>query len=274
MASAISDLSRLCIHTITTKPWSLREAIEGYTKAGVPAVTVWQQHLEPQGTRESGKMLRDSGLTVVSLCRGGFFPATTETERKEAVDNNRVAIDQAAAIGAPLVVLVCGAAPGMPLAEARAQILDGIAAVLPHAEAAGVKLAIEPLHPMYADSRSAVNTLKQANDIVEQLGHEMVGVTVDVYHLWWDPGLEAEIKRASDWLLSFHVSDWRTPTRDILNDRGLMGEGCINIREIRRWVEAAGFSGYNEVEIFSNEYWSGDQAEFVERIKTAYLAHV
>jgi len=274
MPSAITDLSRLCIHTMSTKPWSLAETIEGYTSAGVAGITVWRQHLEPQGAAESGNMLRDSGLTVVSLCRGGFFPATTDDGRAEALDDNRRAVDEAAAIGAPLVVLVCGAVPGMPLAEGRKQIADGVAAIAPYAKQAGVKLSIEPLHPMYADCRSAVNTLGQANDMVEQLEHPMVGVTVDVYHLWWDPDLEREIARAGDTIFSFHVSDWRTPTRDILKDRALMGDGCIDIPRIRGWVETAGFSGYNEVEIFSKEHWARDQAEYVEDITTSYLAHV
>ncbi|HEO69738.1 MAG TPA: sugar phosphate isomerase/epimerase, partial [Candidatus Hydrogenedentes bacterium] len=206
-----------------------------------------------------------------SLCRGGFFPGETAAKRQENIDDNKRAIDEAAAIGAPLIVLVCGAVPGMPLEEGRKQILDGIAAVAPYAEATGVKLSIEALHPMYADSRSAVNTLKQANDMVETLNTPTVGVTVDVYHLWWDPDLEAQIKRAADTILSFHVCDWLTPTRDILNDRGLMGEGCIDIRGIRGWVEDTGFDGYIEVEIFSTELWATDQTRFVQRIKQAYL---
>ncbi len=273
VAQLVADLSRLCLHTMTTKPWSLREAIDGYVAGEVPAITVWRQHLEPYGPEEAGRMLRDSGLAVVSLCRGGFFPAETVAGRQAAIDDNRKAIDEAAAIGAPLVVLVCGAVSGMPLTEGRKQILEGIAKVLPHAEAAGVKLAIEPLHPMYAGDRSAVNTMAQANDMVETLANPAVGIAVDVYHLWWDPALESEILRAGPSILAFHVCDWRTPTRDLLNDRGLMGEGCINIREIRGWVEATGFSGYNEVEIFSTEFWSHDQAAFVERIKAAYLQH-
>ncbi len=273
MATTISDHSKLCLHTMTTKPWSLGEAIAGYEKAGVPGITVWRQHLEPYGAEEAGKMLRDSALQVVSLCRGGFFPADTAERRQAALEMNRKAIDEAAAIGAPLVVLVCGAIPGMALVEGRKQILDGIAKVLPHAEASHVKLAIEPLHPMYADSRSAVNTLAQANDMVEALASPFLGVTVDVYHLWWDPDLENQIRRAGNSIFSFHLCDWRTPTRDLLNDRGLMGEGCINIPEIRGWVEAQGFSGYNEVEIFSEEFWAGDQAAFVERIKDAYSQH-
>ncbi|MDQ1256271.1 MAG: hypothetical protein QG656_867, partial [Candidatus Hydrogenedentes bacterium] len=167
-----------------------------------------------------------------------------------------------------------GAVPGMPLTEARRQIMDGIAAVAPYAQSAGVKLAIEPLHPVYADSRSAINTLAQANDIAEALSLDNVGVTVDVYHVWWDPNLESEIRRAGRRIFSFHTCDWLTPTRDLLNDRGLIGEGCIPIREIRGWVESAGYAGYIEVEIFSNELWAGNPAALVERIKTAYLEHV
>ena len=268
------DLSRLCIHTMTNKPWSLAECIAGYTSAGVPGITVWRQHLEPQGAAQSGKMLADSGLEVVSLCRGGFFPAATAEGRQAGIDDNRRAIDEAALIGAPLVVLVTGAVPGQPLDVSRAQIRDGIEAVLPHARAAGVKLAIEPLHPMYADDRSAVNTLRQANDMAEQIDDPALGVTVDVYHLWWDPELEQQIDRAGNRIFSFHVCDWRTPTRDILNDRALMGDGCIDIPLIRGWVEQTGFDGYVEVEIFSTELWAGEQAPYVERIKKAYLQHV
>jgi sugar phosphate isomerase/epimerase len=256
---------------MTTKPWSLTEAIDAYSTAGVPAITVWRQHITPMGLDAAAKALRASGLRVTSLCRGGFFPAISEADRQAAIDDNRRAVDEAAAIGAPLIVLVCGAVPGRPLEEGRRHILDGIAAVAPYAEAAGVKLAIEPLHPVYADNRSAVNTLKTANDMAEALASPTVGVTVDVYHLWWDPALEQEIARAGKNILSFHVCDWRTPTRDLLNDRGLMGEGCINIRQIRRWVTQAGFTGDIEVEIFSEQHWTEDQTQYLERIKTAYL---
>lgn len=267
------DLGRCCIHTMTTKPWSLGESVRAYAAAGVGGITVWRQHLEGAPLAESAALLRDSGLRVVSLCRGGFFPGITQAARTAALDDNRTAIDEAAAIGAPLVVLVCGAVPGMPLAEARKQIAEGLAAVADHAAQAGVKLGIEPLHPMYADARSAVNTLGQANDMAEALGSSAVGVTVDVYHVWWDPDLEAEIRRAGERLLSFHVCDWRTPTRDLLNDRGLMGEGCIPLRQIRGWVEQTGFDGPVEVEIFSDAYWGTDQAAYLERVVDAWAAH-
>jgi sugar phosphate isomerase/epimerase len=271
MVERLEDYSRLCVHTMTTKPWSLEDAIAGYREAGVPGITVWRQHLKPYGAKEAGRMLRDSGLKVVSLCRGGFFPASSAADREAACNDNRRAIDEASEIGAPLVVLVCGAVPGIPLAEARQQIMDGIQAVLPHARAAQVKLSIEPLHPMYADSRSAVNTMEQANNMVVALASEWVGLTVDVYHVWWDPCLQSEIMRAGRKIFSFHVCDWRTPTRDLLNDRGLMGEGCINIRQIRAWVEQAGFRGFVEVEIFSDELWAQHQPRLVARIKDAYL---
>jgi sugar phosphate isomerase/epimerase len=218
-------------------------------------------------------MLRDSGLQVVSLCRGGFFPAETAAGRQAAIDDNLRAIEEAHAIGAPLIVMVCGAVPSQPLEESRKQIVDGIAAIADRAHEAGVKLAIEPLHPMFADNRSAVNTLKQANDMVDQLVHPTVGVTVDVYHVWWDPDLEEQIKRAGKTIFSYHVCDWRTPTRELLNDRGLMGQGCIPLKKIRGWVEEAGFDGPIEVEIFSNEFWAMDQHEFLAAIKQAWLAH-
>ncbi len=273
MTSPVSDLSKLCIHTFTTHPWSLAEAVDGYAKAGVPGITVWRQALEPLGVTESAKLLKASGLDVVSLCRGGFFPADSPQGRQQALDDNRRAVDEAAEIGAPLIVLVCGAVPGMDLVEGRKQILDGIAEVLPYASSAGVKLSIEPLHPMYADCRSAVNTLAQANDMVASIASDDLGVTVDVYHLWWDDDLASQIKRAGKSILSFHICDWRTPTRDLLTDRALMGDGCINIKQIRAWVEDAGFTGYNEVEIFSEQHWAEDQGEYVEKIKTAYIEH-
>jgi sugar phosphate isomerase/epimerase len=274
MTVPLTNLDRLCIHTMTNKPWTLRECIEGYTAAGVSAVTVWRQVVDAVGVKQAALMLSESGLRITSLCRGGFFPAATAGKRQAAIDDNKVMIDMATAIGAPLIVLVCGADPALPLEESRKQIADGIAAVLPHAQAAGVRLGIEPLHPMYADDRSAVNTMAQANDMVEALGHANIGVAVDVYHLWWDPALEAEIKRCGGSIFAFHVCDWRTPTRDLLTDRGLMGEGCIDIPRIRGWVESSGFTGDIEVEIFSEEFWATDQTEYLAKIKAAYLKSV
>ena len=269
------DLSRLCIHTITTKPWPVETAIERFSARDIAGMTVWRDALEGRDIAAAGRRIRDAGMAVVSLCRGGFFPAETAAARQEAIDDNRRAIEEAAVLGAPLVVLVCGAVPGQPLDVSRAQIRDGIEAVLPDAQAAGVRLGIEPLHPMYADSRSAINTMAQANDMAETIGSPFAGVVVDVYHLWWDPDLQAEIRRCGRMgkLFAFHVCDWRTPTEDLLLDRELMGEGCIDIPQIRGWVEEAGFDGYNEVEIFSERYWAMEQEQFLGRIIEAYTTH-
>jgi sugar phosphate isomerase/epimerase len=273
---AITDLSRLCIHTLTNRPWGIAEIAKNYAATGVAGVSVWRETVEQMNKRQAGRTLRDSGLHIVSYVRGGFFPAADAAGRQTAVEDNRRIIDEAAALGAPLVVLVCGAVPGQPLDESRRQIRDGIAAVLPHAADAGIRLGIEPLHPMYADDRSAINTLRQANDLAEALDSPHLGVVFDVYHLWWDPDLAQETKRCGDSgrLLAFHVCDWKTPTEDLLLDRGLMGEGCIDIRGLRGQVEAAGFGGYNEVEIFSKKYWAMDQNDYLKMIIAAYLQHV
>lgn len=270
-----TDLSRLCIHTITTKPWNIEVAAKNYAAAGVKGITVWRDVLNGRNIRHTGNMLRGEGLDIVSLCRGGFFADQDAQKRKPAIDDNRKAIAEAAELGAPLIVLVCGADPRQPLEESRKQILDGIAAIIPDASAAGVKLAIEPLHPMYADTRSAINTLAQANDMAEALHSPWVGVAVDVYHLWWDPHLEQEIKRCgqNEHLLAFHICDWKTPTTDLLLDRSLMGLGCIPVKQIREWVEGAGFNGFNEVEIFSNTFWEEDQSGFLKKIVKAYREH-
>ncbi|MEX0331772.1 MAG: sugar phosphate isomerase/epimerase family protein [Puniceicoccaceae bacterium] len=275
-AKAIKDLSKCAIHTITTKPWSLETAIEKFAAAGVGGITVWRDTLKGHDPFDVGKRIKDAGLDTVALVRGGFFTYTNKDERVKAFADNRLAINEAEKIGAPMVVLVCGASPNQSLEESRKQIREGIEAVLPHAEAAGVTLAIEPLHPMYADDRSAVNTMKSANEMAEYFNSPYVGIAVDVYHLWWDPDLESEIKRCgkNGNLTAFHVCDWRTPTADMLLDRGLMGEGCIDIPTIRGWVEKAGFKGYNEVEIFSKARWEGDQDAWLKDITEAYLKSV
>ena len=271
-AEAPTDLSRLCIHTITTRPWSIEVAAKNFSASGVKGITVWRDALEGRNIKQTGQLLRDQNLKIVSLCRGGFFPNQEKNKRAAAIDDNKKAIDEAHALGSPLIVLVCGAEPRQSLTDSRLQIQEGIAEIIPYAAAAGVRLAIEPLHPMYADTRSAVNTLAQANDMASILNSPSVGVAIDVYHLWWDPSLEAEIKRCGEngHLLAFHICDWNVPTKDFLMDRGLMGEGCIPINTIRSWVEDTGYSGFYEVEIFSNIFWAQDQTLFLEKIIKAY----
>ncbi len=266
------SLSKLCIHTITTKPWSIEEAAKNFALAGVKGITVWRDTLEGKDIKETGQLLRDLDLTIVSLCRGGFFPSKDLSKRRAAIDDNRRTIEEAAALGTSMIVLVCGADPYQSLEDSRRQIRDGIAAILPDAQAAGIKLAIEPLHPMYADARSAINTLAQANEMAEELNSPSVGVAVDVYHLWWDPMLKSEIQRCGEngHLMAFHMCDWKVPTTDLLLDRGIMGEGCIPVKKIRAWVEATGFNGFNEVEIFSTAYWKEDQSDYLQKIINAY----
>lgn len=270
----MENLDRLAIHTMTTKPWDLPTACAKYAAAGVPGVGVWRQWLEGRPLAESRTILDDHGLKATSTVRGGFFPYIDEAGHRDSHNDNIRALDEAAAIGAPQVVLVCGAKPELSLAENRKQITEGVAGLINHASSVGVKLAIEPLHPMYADCRSAINTIGQCNEMIDQLGEEWVGIAADVYHIWWDPQLEHEIKRAGRRLISFHICDWVTPTNDFLNDRGLMGEGCIDIHGIRHLVEATGFDGPIEVEIFSDRHWALDQDQYLEKIINAYRKHV
>jgi len=272
----IKDLSRLCIHTITTKPWSLEETAKKFSDAGIYGISVWRDTLEGRDIRSTGQMLREHGLQIVSLVRGGFFASVNEAKRTDAIKDNLNAIEEAFKLGAPLLVLVCGAEPQLSLEKSREQICYGIEKILPKAKELGIKLAIEPLHPMFADTRSAIITLRQANDFVEELNSPWLGVVIDVYHIWWDPMLIKEITRCGQLgkIFAFHICDWKVPTEDPLYDRGLMGEGCIDIRQIRNQVENAGFDGFHEVEIFSEKYWESNQDEFLEKIKEAYLKHV
>lgn len=274
-APPFTDTSRLAVHTITTRSWNVDEVALHYPRAGVRGVTVWRDALATHGPAATGRILRDAGLAVVSLCRGGFFAARDAAARTAAIDDNRRIIADARDLGAPLVVLVCGSVPGQPLALSRSQITDGIAAVAAEAAAAGVRLGIEPLHPMYAADRSAVNTIASALDIADAVGSPAVGVAVDAYHVWWDPDLAAGLARAGrdGRLLAWHVSDWLVPTSDLLNDRGLMGEGCLPLRSLRRLVEDAGFTSWSEVEIFSHRWWKADPASFLEAIVCAHLRH-
>ncbi|HEX4124869.1 MAG TPA: sugar phosphate isomerase/epimerase family protein [Tepidisphaeraceae bacterium] len=269
----LTDLSRCAIHTLTNKRWTLRQCIDGYRKAGITGISVWRNALVGIGAAEAGRMLRDAEMRVPALVRGGFFPAVNAGDRQKALDDNRACIDEAREVEAEMVVLVPGAVPGLSLDEARKQVAAGIAEVLPHAEQANVKLAIEPLHPMYAADRSCINRMAEARQICQQLKHPLLGIAVDVYHVWWDPDLQREIELAGQQktLFGFHVCDWRVETRHMLNDRGLMGDGCIDLRTIRGWVEQTGFPGFIEVEVFSEQYWAMDQDHYLRRIGNAFF---
>ena len=267
------DFSKLCIHTQTTKPWTLEECIINFASAGVKGISIWRHLLEGKDLNKIKLLLDSNRMDVVSLVRGGFFPSVDPKKRFSAIEDNQLAIEQASALGAPLVVLVCGAEPKQSLESSRQQIKEGITALIPLAEKRKVKLAIEPLHPMYGAEKSAILTLGQANEMCELIDSPWVGIAIDVYHLWWDDQLKNEIIRCgkNKNILAFHICDWRVNTIDFLTDRGLMGEGCIDIKKIREWIEAAGFDGYNEVEVFSERLWSGDQKQYLKDIKKSYI---
>ncbi len=269
------DLSKLCVHTITTKPWPLEKALEEYSKKGIGGISIWENAIEELGAVQSGELIHSYPIDVVSYVRGGFFAHASKSKRDHAINHNKKLIEEAAAIGAPLLVLVCGADPEQSLEVSRMQIQEGIEQILFFAQQHNVQLGIEPLHPMYAASRSAINTVKQANAMAEEFDDNYLGVVVDVYHIWWEPELEKQIARcgANNNLLAYHICDWKMPMTDILNDRGLMGEGSINLQEIRAYISDAGFDGFHEVEIFSNKYWAMDQHIFLDNIIKAYQKH-
>ena len=268
-----ADHRWLSINTATLRgAGTLDVAIEACARHGIRAISPWRDQVAAIGLERAKTLVQRHELALSGYCRGGMFPAMDAAGRRASLDDNRRAVDEAAALDAACLVLVVGSLPGAlagapqskDLFAARRDVHDGIAATLEYARSAGMPLAIEPLHPMYAADRACVNTMEQALDICDAIDPgspagakgAALGVAVDVYHVWWDPKLEAQIARAGrDRLLAFHVCDWLVPTRDLLNDRGMMGDGVIEIPRIRGWMEAAGFAGYSEVEIFSTENW-------------------
>jgi sugar phosphate isomerase/epimerase len=238
------------------KQGTLSEIIEAIAARGIGGIAPWRDQLQATGLRESARRIEGAGLTVTGVCRAGVFTSEGRDGFQKVLDENRRAVDEAAAVRAKCLILIGGGLPpgSRDLAGAHALVRDGLAALLPHARAAGVPLAIEPLHPMYAADRACINTLRHANDLCDELG-DGLGVAVDVYHVWWDPELEREIARAGKRILGFHVCDWLVPTTDMLLDRGMMGDGVIDIPRIRGWVEAAGYDGLCEAEIFSERNW-------------------
>jgi sugar phosphate isomerase/epimerase len=253
----------LSLNTATVrKQWTLGEIIEGCVRHGIRGISPWRDQVAALGLKETKRRIDAAGLTVSGLCRGGFFAD------ENWKDDNLRAIEEAHVLGAPALILVVGGMPGTSkdLAGARQHIQQCIAEVLPEARKAGVPLAIEPLHPMQV-TRAAVNTLEQALDMCDALGPG-VGVAVDVYHVWWDPKLAAQIARAGERILGYHICDWLPNTRDLFNDRGMMGDGVIDLPLIRSRVEAAGYAGFQEVEIFSDlDWWKRDPDEVLRTCK-------
>ncbi|MDQ6679440.1 MAG: sugar phosphate isomerase/epimerase [Pseudomonadota bacterium] len=278
MRNFSADHRWLSINTATVRAqWPLDRIIEECAQRGIHAISPWRDQVAAVGLGRVAQLVRDHDLELSGYCRGGMFPASTVEARQRALDDNRRAVDEARTLNAACLVLVVGSLPGAlqgklennDLAAARTDVRDGIAATLEYARTLQMPLAIEPLHPMYAADRACVNTLEQALDLCDVLDPDRsgaLGVAVDAYHVWWDPKLEAQIARAGrSRLLAFHVCDWLVPTRDLLNDRGMMGDGVIDLPQMRRWLEDAGFAGYSEVEIFSAEnWWKRDGGEVLD----------
>jgi sugar phosphate isomerase/epimerase len=270
----MNDLSRLSLNQITLKQWSLAQAIEGCAQHGIGHIGVWRDKLAEQPISQTVRQLGDAGIKVSSLCRGGFFSAPTTPVRAAQIEDNRRAIEECAAIGGPVLVLVCGPAHGQSLEDARATVSDAIAELVPFAKSHNVQLGIEPLHPMFAAERSVIVTLQQATNIALQFPADTVGIVADVFHIWWDPLVHEELARSNSRVLGFHVSDWLVPLPDLLLGRGMMGEGVIDIRSLRKSVERAGYIGPIEVEIFNQSLWNEEPEAALRRICEAYLRHV
>ena len=262
----------LAIHTFTTRPWSMSECIEGYARRGIGGISVWRETLEGEDLCSVRQHIRDAGLAGLALVRGGFFTGSSAEERRVAIEKNRECLMEAEALGLPQVVLVCGATPGQTARQNYEQIRDGIGAIAEEAEGMGIRLAIEPLHPVYAGDRSGICSLRDANALAEELSLPNVGVAVDVYHVFWELDLREQLQRCADngWLDAYHICDFKPDQEDILLDRGIMGEGCIALGEIDQWVREAGFDGLREVEIFSRRWWDEDQDKFLDRILESY----
>lgn len=280
-AASPPDARLLSLNAATTRGrWGLAQAIEGCARHGIRGISPWRDLLDAMGLQKAVRAIRAHDLTVTGLCRAGLFPAATEKARRAIHVDNLRALEAAHALEAQCLILVAGGLPrgSKDIAGAREQVKAGIAALLPHARDAGVPLAIEPLHPMYAADRACVNTLSQALDLCDALDPKQsgaLGVAVDAYHVWWDPNLEAMIKRAGKKrILAYHICDWLVPTTDLLLDRGMMGDGVIDLKKLRGWVGRAGYRGFHEVEIFSAaNWWKRDPDEVLRTVKRRYRTH-
>jgi sugar phosphate isomerase/epimerase len=257
-----AGLERLSLNTATVRGTDLLGMVDACAWAGIPWIAPWRHLLQEVPAERAARAIREAGMRVSSLCRGGFFPAATEAERQERLEDCRRAIDEAATLGAEVLVLVCGGVVDKDIRGSRQMVEDGIAAVAPYAAERGVKLGIEPLHPMFAADRSVVVTLRQANEMAIRIASGSgsaagtVGVVVDVYHVWWDPSLEDAIEASRGRVVGFHVNDWIVPLPDVLEGRGMMGDGCIELGRLRRAVDAVGYDGPIEVEIFHQGWWA------------------
>ncbi|MER5381730.1 sugar phosphate isomerase/epimerase family protein [Streptomyces sp. NPDC002688] len=275
----MSSLARFSVNQMTVKQLSMPELVEACGEMGIPGVGLWREPVRSYGLDATAKLVHDAGLSVTTLCRGGFLTAIDPGERQRALDDNRAAVDEAATLGTDTLVLVSGGLPSgsKDLRGARERIADALAELGLYAASRGVRLAIEPLHPMYAADRCVVSTLAQALDLAERFPADQVGVTVDTYHLWWDDTAPAQIARAGAGgrIHSFQLADWTTPLPEgVLNGRGQLGDGSVDFRVWRDLVEAAGYTGPIEVELFNEELWARDGREVLAETAARFVEHV
>lgn len=273
-----TGLERFSINQMTVKQLSLPELADACGQLGITNVGLWREPVQSHGLEATAKLVRDAGLTVTTLCRGGFFTAIDPKERAQALDDNRRAVDEAATLGTDVLVLVSGGLPAgsKDLHGARERIADALGELGPYAEERGVKLAIEPLHPMYASDRCVVSTLGQALDLAERFPAQQVGVTVDTYHIWWDDTAPEQIARAGAGgrIHTFQLADWTTPLPEgVLTGRGQIGDGAIDMREWKGYVEAAGYTGAIEVELFNAQLWARDGREVLAETARRFVEH-
>jgi sugar phosphate isomerase/epimerase len=268
------DVSRLSLNQITTRSWSLPEAVEGCLRAGVPVISPWRDKVAEVGLTEAARLLRESGLRVHSLHVGGDFPAASEAERRDRLEDNRRALEEAAELGADNLTLRAGALPDRDIDAARAMVERGVEALIPYAEECGVRLAVEPLHPALAAERSVLVTLRQSNDLLDRLDSPRVGLAIDAYHVWWDPELYAQISRSAGRIVGFHIDDWPIPNPNPVLSRAMMGDGVIELRRIKTAIDEAGYTGPIEVEIFNPTYWEMPGDEVLQLMKSSYVEHV
>ncbi len=262
----MADKSRLSLNQITTSSWNVGEAVEACARQGVPSIALWRHKIQEAGLEACVRKVNDAQLHVSSVCRGGMFPAPTEAERKKNIEDNFRAADEAAALHADSLVMVVGGCAGVGIEAARQMVADGIAALVPYARQLGVRIGLEPLHPMYAADRSVLSTIGQALRLASPYGAHEVGVILDTFHIWWDPQVAELIAQSAGRIYGFHVSDWLVPLPDVLLGRGLMGDGVIDNKGLRLLVEKARYTGPIEVEIFNQAIWDSDPNEVLKQV--------
>jgi sugar phosphate isomerase/epimerase len=270
----MADIQRLSLNQATVQNWSVKEAVEGCVRHGIPSIALWRHKIQETGLQQSVQLVREAGLHVSSVCRGGMFVAPTADERRERIADNFRAVDEARELDADSLVMVVGASTEVPIADARQMVADGLEELVPYARAQGVKIGLEPLHPMYAGDRSVLNTIDQSLAMASPYSPEDVGLILDVFHIWWDPAVFEQIQRASGRIFGFHACDWLVPLPDVLLGRGVMGDGVIDNRALRLAVDAAGYCGPIEVEVFNQTLWDTPGDDVLKKVVERFTALV